>query len=268
MAASSVSPWKWRRKPPASLVDSMPTIKWIGLETRSSRSASARATDLASRRIMPAVDPDFRAGRRQIVKFSRRKPLKPRGPDGGAYAFRNRLLRDVEAFQRPRGGDGRAGVVELMPPEQARQRQIEEAVLVLEDEPAVLLEHVPALPSGKHRGAKLARARFDHAKRRIALAGHDGGPAALQNARLLARDGLDGVAEKGAVIERNRGQHGRKRRIDHVRGVEPSAEACFQKHDIGWISENARKAAAVVISKNVIGSPRFAASARVRMSMR
>ena len=153
-----VSPWKWRRKPLASFVESMPTIKWMGLETRSSKIGERPRHDFSRRGIMPAIDPDLGALRRQIMEFSRRKPLQPSGPNRSRYALCNRLLGHMKAFQQSRRCDGGARIFELMPPEEAWQRQIEEAILVLENEPAMLLENVP-VPATSKQGEESSSAR-------------------------------------------------------------------------------------------------------------
>src|ERR1700730_4987617 len=43
--------------------------------------------DLASRRVMPAVHPDFRVRRRQLMKLTWRKALQASGPDGRREDF-------------------------------------------------------------------------------------------------------------------------------------------------------------------------------------
>ena len=50
---------------------------------------------------------------------------------------------------------------------------------------------------------------------------------------LLAGDRGQRVAEKFRVIHADRRDHGRQRRVDHIGGIEPSAEADFEQHDIG-----------------------------------
>src|SRR6185295_80634 len=56
-------------------------------------------------------------------------------------------------------------------------------------------------------------------------------PAGAQDARLLARDGGEGVPQVLAVIEADRGDEGEDR-IAQVRGIEPAAEAHFDDGEV------------------------------------
>ena len=107
--------------------------------------------DLSGRRIVSAIDPDFRALRRKIMEPPWRQSLKARRPDSRRDAFCNGLLRNVKVFERPCGRNGRSCISELMTPEKPGQRQIQQAILVLEDEPAMLFEDVPS-PSAHMQG--------------------------------------------------------------------------------------------------------------------
>ena len=50
------------------------------------------------------------------------------------------------------------------------------------------------------------------------------------------------VAEKFGVVHADRRDHGRQRRVDHVGGVQPPAEADFQQHHIGrMLREQAKR---------------------------
>jgi hypothetical protein len=71
--------------------------------------------------------------------------LHPRRPFGADDAGLERGDADLEPVQRAQGGDRKPGIVELMPPEQLRRRQIHQAALILIDQPAALDADMPLL---------------------------------------------------------------------------------------------------------------------------
>ncbi len=94
--------------------------------------------------IMAAVEPDFGARGREIDDMAARKPLQPRRPFGLSRPASMALVGSSGATA-PQRRDGAGRVLMLMTARQARQRQIEQAALVLEHQPAVLLADMKIL---------------------------------------------------------------------------------------------------------------------------
>ena len=65
------------------------------------------------------------------------------------------------------------------------------------------------------------------------------------------------VAEILLVVVVDRGDDSDRGLRDHIGGIEPAAQTDFEQQIVGGRAAKARKAAAVVISKKVIGSPRI-----------
>ena len=129
--------------------------------------------------------------------------------------------------------DGGAGVVDLMAAAELRQRQIEQPVVVLIDQPAVLVVHVPVLAGDAERRAPAPRRLLDHRQHRVALRRNRRRHAALEDRGLLVGDLLDGVAEEFQMIHRDRRDRAGDRLVDHVGRVEPAAETDFEQRDVG-----------------------------------
>ena len=88
----------------------------------------------------------------------------------------------------PQRRDGKAGIVDLVRAGKLRQRQVEEAVVVLVDEPPALGEgHVFGAVAEERRARRLGL-ELDHRQRVLVLRADDAGSAALQDAGLLRRD--------------------------------------------------------------------------------
>ena len=170
------------------------------------------------------------------------------------------------AEQKLGGGDRGPGIVDLMGALQARQRQVQQSRRRAEDEPAVLLVHIEVAAGDMERRANLIGARLDHAKRFGLLPADHARDARLEDAGLFARDLRKRVAEKGDMVDRDRGDRGKRGLRHDIGGVEPSAQSGLEQQIVGGVSAKARKAAAVVISNSVISSPPLAASARARQS--
>src|SRR5882672_1128770 len=111
--------------------------------------------------IVPAIEPDFRAARRQLDQPARGQPLHPRRPfgaddtsleGGGAY---------FESIDRAQCRNGKPGIVELMPAEQFWRREIHQAAIVLIDQPAALDADMPLLPGRMQRRAHALGLRLD-----------------------------------------------------------------------------------------------------------
>ena len=120
-----------------------------------------------------------------------------------------------------------------MAPDEPRRRQIEQAVIVLEHQAAAFLGDDPVFARDVQRRAHARGLAGDDLARLAYLRGDDGGYAGFQNACLFAGDFRDAVAEVLDVIERNRGDHRGERLIDHVGGVEATAQSHFQQQHVG-----------------------------------
>ena len=109
--------------------------------------------------VMAAVDPDFGARGSEIHHMAAGDPLQPRRPVGIEQAGVDGAGRNLRRHGA-QGGDGGGRVLMLMTARQARRRQIEQAALVLEHQPAVFLVDVKILVrdnSGSADAARLAR---------------------------------------------------------------------------------------------------------------
>ena len=100
-----------------------------------------------------------------------------------------------------------------------RRRQIEQAGLVLIDQPPALLGGGPVLAGDLQRRIEPRRLPFDRGKRVARLRGHDGRRAALEDAGLLGGDLVERVAEKIGVVDGDRVMTRGERMVDHVGGV-------------------------------------------------
>ncbi len=106
--------------------------------------------------------------------------LHARGPahveepalDGGGIG-------EAEAFQLQRGGDGRAGVDDLVLAHQRRQRQVHQPFRALVDQPAALLEGFVVLAPDDERGADTLSCGVDGGGGFRRLARDDGRDAAI-----------------------------------------------------------------------------------------
>ena len=122
-----------------------------------------------------------------------------------------------------------------MPPEQLRRRQIHQAALILIDQPAALDADMPLLACRMQRRAHAVRLRFDHRHRFRRLLGANTGMLRLMMAAFSPAIAVSELPKKFGVIHADRRDDGRERRVDHIGGVQPSAETHFQQHDIGRV---------------------------------
>ncbi len=151
---------------------------------------------LAAGFIVPAVEPDLGALAHILVKRTFAEALEPRRPFGVGQSMLKRVDGERIAESDARGGDGSTGIVDLMPPVEARQRKVDQPRRGLEDQSPVLLEHVEVAPEHVERRADLFRPRLDDAKRFGLLASDDAGDARLEDAGLLAGDSRKRIAQK------------------------------------------------------------------------
>ena len=106
---------------------------------------------LAGGRIVAAVQPDFRARNSVLVQRPRPQPLQPRGPLGGRQTRGDMLAGEAEGTPAHGRRDRRPGVIDLMRTQQSRKRQVQQALLVLEHQTAMLFVGVPILARRQDR---------------------------------------------------------------------------------------------------------------------
>jgi hypothetical protein len=173
------------------------------------------------------------------------------------------LRRQAAIAGGAQGGDRRAGIDMLVPPGEARQGQIEQAVAILIDQAAAILMDVEILRADQDaRGADALGRGFQHRRRLRLLRRDHGRRAALEDAGLLACDLGDGVAEIFGMVERDRRHHRAGGMGDDIGRVEATAEPDFEQHDIRRMLGKSSRAAAAVISKKVMASPALMRSQR------
>ncbi len=124
----------------------------------------------------------------------------------------------------------------------ARQRQVEQARLVLIDKRTGLLMRGEILTVNEEPRAGFLGRHFDGDARLVGLRTDDSGHPALQNAGLLRRDQRDRVAEKRLVVKIDRRDDRYGRLLNHIGRVEAPAHADLQDQRIG--SARVRKRAA------------------------
>ena len=146
-------------------------------------------------RIVAAVEPHFGILRRQFDEGAMRKPLHAGGPfDTAQSAFDRRLVAPAAAAQH---GDGDGGVVDLVPADKARQRQIEQTIVVLINHAALFLMGEEILAKNYRRRAKRVGSARDNVARNIVLRADDHRYAVSDNARFFRRDvGKPGLFQK------------------------------------------------------------------------
>ncbi len=171
--------------------------------------------------------PEGALGERAAVQ-----PLQPCRPVDGGEASLDRRRRDREAAA-PDGGDREPGIAELVPAGQARARQVEQPVLVLEDKPAALGKGDPVAVAGEDRGGEPGGVRLDHLHHLRDLRCHHRRAAALDDARLLAGDLAERVAEELFVVERDRRDRRDQRIVDDIGGVVAAAKPDLEQGEVG-----------------------------------
>ncbi len=142
---------------------------------------------------------------------------------------------DAERREPQRGGDGRAGIADLVLAHQRRQGQVHEPLGALIDEPTALLEGLVVLAPHNERRAHLFGAGANDVQRVRQLTRDDGGHPGLQDAGLLAGDGGECAAELVLVVERDGRDDRQRRPRDDIGGIEAAAEAHLQDHRIGRV---------------------------------
>ncbi len=224
-------PAKLSMKRPTSLVLSMPQTSTSGgsdgLQVGKAWASTRPAEGCALRR---ATIPHLR---NEGPQCTWPQPLHPGRPCGGLLALRNMGIRDAAIAEQPQGGDCIARIVDLMAAAQLRQGQVEQAVLVLEDEPAVLFEGLPVLVGDGHRAAQALGRPHQNLARFIRLDSDHGRPAALQDAGLFRRDQGQRVAQILLVVVVDGGNHRDSRVGDDIGCVQPAAQSNLQQEIVG-----------------------------------
>ena len=123
-------------------------------------------------------------------------------------------------------------ILELVPTVESRCRQVEQAGVVLVDQPPALFGRGPILAGNPDRRLDARGLALDRQQRLARLRCHDRRHARLENARLLRRDLAHGIAEMLDMVERNRRDHRGQRVIDDIGGIEPPAHSDLEQHHI------------------------------------
>ena len=157
---------------------------------------------------------------------------------GGPVGFGNAALEQAGVLQAeacgPQGGNRGARIDLLVLSGHFRQRQIEQAGLVLIDQPSVVLAHMVFLPVADQRRAQAVGDLFQHRfAALVLLTGDDHGRAGFDDAAFFRGNGLDVGSEKIGVINGDRRDHAHKRLFDHIGGIETPAQTDLEQHKIG-----------------------------------
>ena len=181
-------PRKGARIAAASFWPMMPMTRPTGLGARSSSSASVCAIAWAPAGLCAPSSHSSEPGAEQARQRAVVEPLHARRPAHLEEAALDVGIGDAERREPQRGGDGRAGVADLVLAHQRRQGQVHEPLGALIDETAALLEGLVVLAPHHERRAQLVGAGANDAQRFRQLTRDDGGHAGLQDAGLLAGD--------------------------------------------------------------------------------
>ena len=218
------------RKSAGERVFIIPMISTSGAGRAACISASARASAAAPWALWPpSSQSSWPAG-----SMSRSLPLS------GASRAGHSTVRSPSAMlglahrqpEVPRRGDRQRGILELVEARERRRRQVEQAVLVLVDQPARLRGSRRSRgPATNGVTPQLRRARFEHREPLVALAAEHRRAAALQDAGLVDRDLGDGLAEIVLVVDVDRRDDDAERMVDDVGRVERAAHARLRAAD-------------------------------------
>ena len=188
----------------------MPATSTSGRDTRSSSSARLRRPRAAGE-LWPPSSQSSAAGAASLQRAGR-GPAAACAPASRRESgrARSRRRRIGECAWRAEGGDGGAGIVDLMSAEQARARQVEQARFVRETSRPCSSKACQSWPDAQSGAPTRAGLALDHV---AAPAGSwrrdDRRHAALQDAGLLGGD-LGRACRRGSccVVERDRRDHG------------------------------------------------------------
>ena len=142
--------------------------------------------------IVAAVEPQLRAGLQQRRQRTGVEPLHAGRPARRGQPLLDGALAQTQMRQvggkLQRGGDGGAGVDDLVAADERGQRQVEQQLLQLHDEAAALLVGVELLAPDDQRRADPQCLGADDVLRLGLLLRNDRGHAGAQNAGLLVGD--------------------------------------------------------------------------------
>src|SRR5690606_22694063 len=101
-------------------------------------------------------------------------------------------MRNFEGAGETQSGNGSARVFDLVTAHEARERQVEQALVVGIDEPPALFMRAPVFARNGERRTEAARLALDDAQYLRLLMGDNGRHAAFQDSRLLGGDFFHG----------------------------------------------------------------------------
>ena len=197
------TPAKGAMNPSISLVLIMPQMSTRGRENAFVEFSKTLSECPPAGRVVAAVKPKLAIGRDERMERTRAQPLHPRRPHDCSQALRDVLVGDPMVANGADSCNGIARVVDLVAALQLRHRQVEKAVLILENHTAMLLEALPVLVGNEQRRPCLRRGLFNSFPGFIRLHADDAGDAALQDTCLLACDQLT-VYRQGIAGDRSR----------------------------------------------------------------
>ena len=193
-----------------------------------------RGNRLAARRVVAAIQPQLdlrgRSGQRAMAQA-----LHAGGPFGLCHRS---LAGGVVKPKLAQRGNRSPGVLNLVRAGQVGQRQVQQALLILIDQPTALGMGVPVLTVGHQRCTKALGAGFDHRKAIVHLRADDTRNKTLKDARLFARDFGKGFAKVLLMVDRHRGDDGKGRFFHDICRIQPPAKPDLQQ---GVIRRGARK---------------------------
>ena len=139
----------------------------------------------------------------------------------------------VTHAQMAQGHDRGPGVFYLVRAGKVGQRQVQQSIVILKDQPTTIFERVPMLAMHQQRRAKTGGTGFDHFQTVGVLRANHASDTALDNARLFACDFGQGVTEVLLMIKADRGDDGQRGMIHHIGAIQTPAKAHFQQCPIG-----------------------------------
>ena len=173
---------------------------------------------------MAAVEPQLHLGG-EVHQGSNAQALHPGGPGGAGHGS---LAGGGVKAQMAQGGNGGAGVLDLMRTGQVGQRQVQQAGFVLEHQAAILLGDVPVLTIGEQRRAHAGGLALDHGQPFVGLRANDHRDAAFDDSRLFKGDLGQGFAQILLMVDRDGGDD-RQARGHHVGGIQTPAQTNLQQ---------------------------------------
>ena len=212
-------------------------MRCTGLGERSSRSASVCASARPAAGLWPPSSHSSEPGFSSDGSGPEFEPLHACRPARGRQTLLDRpfIQRDAgkARAQLQRRGDRGAGVDDLVAPNEHRQRQVEELCLRLHDKPAALLEGIELLAPDHERRAAANGFGADHVLGLWLLLRNDRRHTRAQDAGLLVGDLGECRAQLLGMIHRDRRDDRKRRPIDDVGRIEPTAEPHLEQKHIG-----------------------------------